>query len=136
MRNRRFFQTFFLATAISIILGVAVVAAEEVYEFGAVAKFQQYFETIDRTKTTESIQRFGVSNVFTSITNPCNDCMIGAKLKSGQNVDSGITVKNGETSDFWHNWTILPGTYKLLWTRMDFSPLNANFRGHWYYNLP
>lgn len=85
-------------------------------------------------KNTGTAQKIKLNSAFTSLTNPCNSCVIGFKLfmKDGTSF-TGVSLTAGN-STYFNSDSAKTGDYKMGFMRADFSALKTNADIDWTIN--
>ena len=131
-------KTLVFIFALAIVLSYTMVKA---YSSPATVQIMRhnvtnsYVNGTTYTKNTTNSQSVKLTDVFTALTNPCNNCKIGVKLyDASSNSLVGQILQLYRNTNGTFNYSYFTGDYYLSIARLDATLLSTYVYGTWYLN--
>ena len=131
---------YIFVLALCLVLSYSLTKASSVVKTVSISKdgirYQQYTTATGYyyKEYDGDFQRVSSENAFTTITNPCPNCVIGVRIHTDGNTYSNkVIVRIGEKKGFTEASTA-EGNWQMEVMRDDITLMNTSFRGTWYIN--
>ena len=120
---------------IAIVLNLSVVNAINTFFININLTRNNVSYTAYKTKSVWQVQSLYYQYASTSLTDPCPNCKIEARIYKNDGTYSEAKIgKMGDIKSF--NYLGEPGSYRMKLNRYDITLLTTNFISWWYIDIP
>lgn len=142
MNNFKYIKCLLLLLVLSLFLAYNLVLASQNSSLPTIEVIQnnlqyQVYSSSGNYYTKDfngTVQYYYNKETFTTLTNPCSNCIIGTRLhSSGGNYSGRLDLKMGKTSNFT-TVTADADNWQLEQMRVDYTLLTTYHYGTWYIN--